>query len=149
MKGLNASEGAARREKDGRFSENNGIGKATRFRRGNAAALKYRAEYADEMLEYFASAEVVFPTFEEFASRLGVISDTLRNWRDAHPRFRDAYARCAELQKHRLIVGGLTESFNPHIVKFLAINNHGMKEKTEQDVHADGDFKVTVSFFEE
>ena len=45
----------------------------------------------------------------------------------------------------KLIVGGLTSAFNSQIVKFVAINNHGMKDKIEQEVKAEAAFEVNIN----
>ena len=139
------------RKPNGQFQKGNDIGAETRFKPGNSYVIKskYKDEYCDAMLSYFMNEDIVFPTFEDFASSIGVLAETLKNWTIAHPRFRDIHARCTEIQKHRLLIGGLTERFNPQIVKFLAINNHGMKEKIEQDFKGDVEFKVNISFFED
>lgn len=139
------------RKENGQFQKGNEIGKETRFKSGNAYVIKskYKDEYCDAMLAYFMNEEIVFPTFEDFASSIGVLAETLKNWCEYHPRFRDTHARCTEIQKHRLLVGGLTERFNAQIVKFLAINNHGMKEKIEQNFKGDAVLNVNISFFED
>lgn len=135
-------------KENGRFEKGNEIGKEKRFTEGNLISSKYNAEYCDEMLAYFMDENITFPTFEDYASRIGVIAETLKNWCEKHPRFRDIHARCTEIQKHRLLVGGLTEKFNAQIVKFLAINNHGMKEKIEQKIDSDNNTAITIEIKE-
>lgn len=136
-------------EIEGRFKKGNTIGYATRFQPGNDAASKYDDSFCEEMLNYFEDPKVVYPMFEGFATILGVMSGTLRRWADEHPRFADTYTRCLEIQKQRLLVGGLTEQYNSQIVKFIAVNCHGMKEKIEQEVKADASINVNISFFDE
>ena len=150
-KGENKKSFMKERKPNGQFQKGNDIGAETRFKPGNSYVIKskYKDEYCDAMLSYFMNEEIVFPTFEDFASSIGVLAETLKNWAKKHARFGDTHARCTEIQKHRLLVGGLTERFNPQIVKFLAINNHGMKEKIEQDFKGDVEFKVNISFFED
>ena len=137
------------KDNPGGFKKGNTIGFETRFQPGNIKASKYDESYCELMLNYFTDPDEVFPMFEGFANRLGVVSDTLREWRDTQPRFRDTYARCLDIQKQKLLVGGLTERFNAQIVKFMAINNHGMKEKIEQEFKGDATINVNISFFDE
>lgn len=118
---------------DGKFEKGNEIGKATRFQPHNTLASKYRAEYAEEMLRWFQDCGAVYPTFELFAESIGVTAETLTNWTEDHPRFRAVYARCKNIQKGKLISGGLAGLYNPQIVKFVAVNNHGMSEKVTND----------------
>lgn len=145
------------RDERGRFTKNHRIGEATRFEKENAAACKYHEEYADKLIEFFSQpntrteysetlngqGEVIkrvpvivaneYPTFEGFASELGVTTETLRNWRDISPRFNYSYARAKELQKAKLISNTLRGIYNPLFAKFEAINNHGMSDKTATD----------------
>ncbi len=97
------------------------------------------------MLRYFQSCQDFYPTFELFAETIGVTAETVRNWTESHPRFRDIYARCKNIQKGKLISGGLSGLFNPQIVKFVAVNNHGMKDKVETDVRGGEDFQVNIN----
>lgn len=102
------------------------------FAIGNRITAKYKNEYCEMMLLYFRN-EMIYPTFELFADSIGVTNDTLLNWREKYARFRVAYDRCKNIQKGRTISGGLTGKYNPQIVKFMAINNFGMAEKSEHD----------------
>lgn len=121
--------------KDGRFEKGNTIGKETRFKPDNTISSKYRPDYAAQMLEWFrARADGRdYPTFELFADSIDVTDDTLKNWCENHPRFRNAYTRCQNIQKGVLLRGGVLDVFNANIVKFVAENCHGMREKTETE----------------
>jgi hypothetical protein len=118
-------------KEDGYFKKGNEIGKATRFKSGNKISAKYDPDYCDQMLEYFR--EEVYPTVELFAETLGVVPSTLYNWCEKHPRFGDAFSRCMNIQKGKMIEGGMKGLFNPQIVKFVAVNCHGMSEKSVND----------------
>ena len=119
---------------DGRFKKGNIIGAATRFADGNKLSDKYKDEYCEKMLSYFRSDAEKYPTFELFADSIGVHADTLLNWQDTHPRFRAVYAHCKAIQKGKLIRGGVLGIFNPAVVKFVAENCHGMREKVDNKV---------------
>ena len=121
------------RDKNGRFTKGNTIGKETRFMEGNDLSLKYKDEMCDMMITYFQTSEE-FPTFEEFAGEiLGVDEQTLANWREAHARFRIAYDICLTIQKGKLKKGGVSGKYNAAFSKFIAVNCHGMTDKSESD----------------
>lgn len=153
-------------ENSGQFKKGNKIGEKTRFKKDNQAAVKYKGEYCEMIIDYFAKpafqvgkkrefdkygnvkseTDVVlaieYPTLEGFANDvLKVQSETLRAWCDKYPRFKDAYARARELQFRILATNALNGTYNPLFAKFLAMNTHGMKEKQETDTT----FKFEVS----
>ena len=119
---------------NGRFEKGNEIGSETRFAAGNSLSNKYREEYCAAMLAYFRS-EKGFPTFELFADSIGVHAHTLENWRGAHPRFGTVYDHCLSIQRGRLLRDGLAGKYNPTVMKFVAVNCHGMSDKSVNDAH--------------
>ncbi len=161
------------RDERGRFTKDHKIGETTRFEKENAAACKYKEEYADMIIDYFGQpstrveySEVLdkngnvkrrtpiivpneYPTFEAFAAKIGVITETLRNWCDQSPRFRHAYARAKEMQKGKLISNTLGGNYNPLFAKFEAINNHGMSDKTATDNTVSFNIKLSDEIDEE
>lgn len=116
-----------------------------KFKSGNSVASKYRTEFSDMMLEYFNRCGEDYPTFELFAESIGVTNDTLLNWREKYSRFRNAYARCKNIQKGKTISGAMVGKYNPQFAKFMAVNNFGMVEKSESD----SSVKFEISFPEE
>ena len=89
----------------GQFQQGNTVGKETRFKKNNGAAVKYKDEFCDLMELFFREQEskVIYekeyfkdgtlkkeipkmiipqkyPTFEAFAVSIGVTSRTLREW---------------------------------------------------------------------
>lgn len=145
------------RDERGRFTKGHKIAEETRFQDENAAACKYKEEYADMLIEFFnkpnttieyaetlnSKGEVIkrvpvvmpaeYPTFEAFAAKIGVTTDTLLNWCDQSHRFRHYYARAKEMQKAKLIANTLRGFYNPLFAKFEAVNNHDMSDKTNSD----------------
>ena len=117
------------RDDKGRFTK----GHSKRFEEGNDAASKYKDEYCERMLEWFASEERPFPQFIFFALEIGVDNTTLINWCKEHPRFQTYYEKCKQIQLGKLMEGAMFKQFDPSFSKFVAINCHGMKEKVEQD----------------
>lgn len=89
----------------GQFQQGNTIGKETRFKKNNGAAVKYKDEFCDLMEQFFREQDCKviyekeyfkdgtlkkeipkmiipqkYPTFEAFAVSIGVTSRTLREW---------------------------------------------------------------------
>jgi hypothetical protein len=130
------------------FKKGNTIGKETRFKEGHYPLnTVYKPEYVDLMYEFFTDEENRFPTLTGFAMKHNLEIRTLENWinnPDKYPQLSNLYKQCKEIQKERLLYGGLTSAFNPQIVKFVAINAHGMKDKIEQEVKADATFEVKI-----
>ena len=121
------------RDKNGRFTKGNTIGEATRFKEGHTESSKYRDEICEMMITYFKTSED-FPTFEEFAGEiLGVDEQTLANWQEAHAQFRIAHDICLTIQKGKLKKGGVSGKYNAAFSKFIAVNCHGMSDKSESD----------------
>ena len=114
------------------FKKGNEIGKETRFENGNDLSLKYKSEYGQLMLDYFRNFEG-YPTFELFADSINTTDMTLRNWCETYPDFAPIYAQCKEIQRGRLISGTMSNQYNANFAKFVAINCHGMSEKTTND----------------
>ena len=163
----------AGRDERGRFTKGNKLSEEYRFEKENAAACKYKEEYADQLLEYFGQSstrviyteiygkngEVVkripsvvpneYPTFEAFAAKLGVTRTTLLNWCKQSRRFDHCYARAKEMQKAKLITNTLGGMYNPLFAKFEAINNHGMSDKTASDNTVTFDIKLSDEIDEE
>lgn len=131
------------------FKKGNTIGMETRFKVGHPPLNSlYKPEYVDLMYEYFSDPDVIFPTVEGFGAKYKIHIKTLWNWiydTEKYPQLSNIYEHCKQIQKDKLIVGGLTSAFNSQIVKFVAINNHGMKDKIEQEVKADATFEVKIN----
>lgn len=126
--------------------------KRGRFSPGNAAASKYREEYADMLIEYFnrkpntlerklvrvgggveerpVYVPCEYPTLEGFAASIGVTTDTLRNWCDKYSRFRHNYMRARELQRAILTINAIMGLYPAGPAIFEAVNHHGMTYKS-------------------
>ena len=122
---------------------------------GNDYASKYKEEYCEEIISYFDKPPydvytdengreclrpTAYPTIEGFAASIGVTSDTIRNWAEAHECFRWSLERAHDLQKKILIINGLTGAYNANFAKFIASCTMGMHERTE----ADSTVKISV-----
>lgn len=161
------------RDERGRFTKDHKIGENTRFQKENAAACKYKEEYADDLIEFFSQpntrteyietfngkGDVIkrvpmiipteYPTFEAFAAKLGVRTSTLLYWCNISPRFSDCYSRAKELQKAKLLSNTMCGLYNPMFAKFEAINNHGMKDKIETDSNTSFTIELSSEIDEE
>lgn len=89
-----------------------------------------------EMLE--TKISVKLPTLDGFSLMLGINDDTLVEWRKQHKEFSAAVERISQFQKERLINKGLSGDYNPSIAKLILSANHGMAEKTQQDITTGG-----------
>lgn len=133
-----------------KFESGNTIGMDTRFKPGHQLSCKYKAVYTDSLLAYFVqqSATNALPTIEGWAIENKLKIRTVYDWiekPEKYPHFADAYAQAKAIQKNMLMQKGLTETYNASLVKFLLSNNHGMKEKVEQDVNAGGALQVNIN----
>lgn len=130
----------------------------TQFKPWNKMSSKFKPEYIDRMYEFFGrpattveeipifnkNGDVVrmekrivaaeFPTFEMFASEIGVTSLTLRRWAAENDRFNACYAWALERQKGILMINAIGDRYNANFAKFIAMNCHGMQEKVVNEV---------------
>lgn len=127
------------------FKEGNTIGSETRVKPGERLASVYCAKYPDSMLEYAMREDVIYPSLEGWCMSENVAIRTAYDWLESHPHFADAYSQLKYVQKQRLEERGLTNRYNPQIVKFLLENNHGMKEKKETEISGSS---VTINLHE-
>jgi DNA-binding IclR family transcriptional regulator len=94
---------------------------------------KYNAkmlERAQHYLHNFKEYGDVVPIIEGLALELGVTTDTLRNWSEAHPEFLDTFNAVKTSQARNLLNGGLNNTHNTAITK-LMLANHNYTEKQE------------------
>ena len=135
------------RDAKGLFAKGNTIGKAYEFKPGNTASKKYDPSMCERVLRYFTEHEG-YPTFEAFAAlELGINLHTVKAWADTYPEFRDAWEQAKQIQLAKLQEGTMLKRYDASFAKFLAINNHGMSEKSQIDIGNKDEegFKVTVT----
>lgn len=102
---------------------------------------------AESYIDLFANAnsgvlplEEVVPTIEGLAYYIKVGSKaTLYRWAEDHDEFRYALDDLKDLQGLLLQNKGLSGKTQPVITKLMLSANHGMKEKSEQDVTSGGE----------
>lgn len=109
------------------------------------APTKYDLKYCEEILKYFdckptieqicarkmAEGLIEFPTFEKFASIIGVHIDTMLEWCKVHEEFSEAYKVCKQMQKHFIIQMGLNGLYPAAAFCFVAKNCTDMRDKSE------------------
>ena len=151
------------RDERGRFTKGHKFSENQLFEKENAAACKYKPEYADMLIAYFnkpptrveyaekydkdgniiGRTPIVvpneYPMFENFAASIGVDTDTLRNWCEISHRFRYCYARAREMQHGIRTVNAMMGLYNSGYAKFETINNYeNIKDRQELDVNLSG-----------
>jgi len=87
---------------------------------------------------YKNKLKVDLPTVEGFAVYIRVSKSTVYEWRAKYKEFSDALERISIEQQKRLLNNGLSGDYNPTIAKLVLSANHGMNEKTEQDLNVKG-----------
>ncbi len=132
------------RKNNGQFESGTTIGSETRFAKFNKTATKYKAKYADMLLQFFNDT-VEYPTFEDFAGTIGVSTETLRNWCKNNARFSACYERAKEIQRARLVRGALSGRYDSSFAKFFAQNCLDMVKKTEEEQEEKKPFDVNIN----
>jgi len=134
-------------------------GKPAKDKHPGGAPTKYLPEYCQQMVEYFDATPTLeqviakkttnglieFPTFERFASKVGVTMNTIYNWCKEYPEFLLAYEKSKQMQKSFLMQAGLNELYNAGFAKFVAINCTDMRDKTETELSGEISTRVTIT----
>lgn len=129
---------------------------------------KYKKEYCQQIVDYFTKEPqevttkkeyynngelksetpiimpVQFPTFQGFASEIGVNVDTLHEWKAKHKEFSEAYTRAQELQEKIWLVNAMSGQYNAQFAQFFGKNCLGYKDKTELEHSQDKPFEVNI-----
>lgn len=159
-----------RKSNSGQFKKGNPVGSETRFAKENKAADKYDEKYCNMLLEYFTVPEPTiiyeefydkdgnvarktpkmilppkYPTFELFAAKIGVVTNTLTNWRAKYPRFENAYARAKEIQLGIAKLNGVTKQYDSNFTKFILVNDHDMVDKSALEQTQEKPFEVNIN----
>lgn len=77
--------------------------------------------------------KVDIPTIEGLCIILMVSHDTIAEWVKKYNEFSDAITKLKEVQKRRLLEGGLSGEYQQSIAKLILANNHGMSDKVDQN----------------
>lgn len=96
--------------------------------------LAQRVVNGEDEVATFKTRGPKLPTFERFAIKLGVNTDTLHQWKKRFPDFNEAYKWCKDFQKDFITWQGLNGNYNTTWSIFFAKCNLGMNDKAaEQD----------------
>lgn len=77
------------------------------------------------------------PELVKWANKIGVTTQTIRNWRLAYPRFDAACEECMEIQAALLRDGGLSEVYASKMVTFLLETVHAHRAEDEEEIESD------------
>jgi hypothetical protein len=92
----------------------------------------YHPKLCKQIILYFQKvAKTDYPCFEGFCVENHNTVSTLWEWEKKYPDFSKAVDECRALQKTMLIQKSLKEEYSSSFAKFIAINCHGMIEKSE------------------
>ena len=97
------------------------------------------------LIEWMRQPENIF--VNRFASNRGYHSSRFNDWSKSNKDFALIYARAKELQELKLAEGGLHGKYKEQITKFVLVNHHNYREKTEQAIQQETTFTVkTVNY---
>ncbi len=135
------------------------IGNQNSVGNNGGAPSKYKPEYCDAIVEFFDIEPYIeieasngrvdrlpnkLPTFERFASDIGVVVQTLHNWCSEYPEFLEAHNKASQLQKEILVQNGLIGGYQSNFAIFVANNFTDMQTKQQVDnISSDGSMKPT------
>lgn len=121
---------------------------------------KYKPEYCDDMISFFnrlpyETVETVekvdeegnevtiremkvndLPFFFEYAMKIGVDEDTLRNWGDKYPEFLGAYKKCKALQERMVKTNALKGFYKGSFAWRLGKNIFGWRDQVDVAMEA-------------
>jgi len=96
-------------------------------------------KFSGEKSESFEQKlRVKLPTIEGFARFIDVNKSSLYEWESKEPEFSNALEKIRIEQQERLLNSGLSGAYNSTIAKLILSSNHGMREKSEQDITSGG-----------
>jgi hypothetical protein len=81
----------------------------------------------EKSTSYEYRTKVKIPTIEGLANVLEIHKDTIYEWEKIYPEFSDVIIKLRQEQANRLILGGLSGTYNPIISKVL-LTKHGYRE---------------------
>jgi hypothetical protein len=97
---------------------------------------KYNAGMIQKMEDFVLSMarEQTIPTIPGFAYSVGVCEDTIHEWKSKHKKFSESIKKLLAVQCTMLQTLGLSQVYSAPMSIFLLKNNHGFKDRTEQEV---------------
>ena len=139
------------------------------MRQSKGRPTNYKEEYCNQIIDYFSrepqqilykktyysdgtlkSEEPIIlpapiPTFQEFAERIGVHTDTLVEWTKVHESFAQAYERARQSQEKIWMVNGMSGLYNSQFVQFFGKNCLGYKDRQEIKANLEGAVNIETA----
>jgi hypothetical protein len=84
------------------------------------------------------------PEYVKWANKIGITTQTIRDWRRKYEKFDEACKECEEIQRALLEDGGLAEIYASKTVTFLLETVHGMRAEDEDDADESGGLQVVI-----
>ena len=84
------------------------------------------------------------PEFVKWANKIGITTQTIRDWRRKYEKFDKACKECEEIQRALLKDGGLAEIYASKTVTFLLETVHGMRAEEDEDADESGGLQVII-----
>jgi hypothetical protein len=108
----------------------------------NKPAFEDRHIYNNQGEKVMATVATPYLSLASFAVYIGVTTETIRKWATEtldngqlrYPEFSSTYHHVKQIQASNLVQNGATGAYKENFAKFLAINNHGYKERIIQDI---------------
>ena len=118
---------------------------------------KYKPEYCEEITKFFDVPAYFreegkltpndLPFFEQFARKLDICVDTLKEWRDKYPDFSSAYKKAKEKQEENWKVCSLLGLYSPAFTIFFGKNVFHWKDRHDHNVS--GNLNIIIQQFSE
>lgn len=95
--------------------------------------------YKDEETRYYKGEPYTvartlvsdLPTFESFASSIGVTMSTMWEWKQVHEEFSNAYQRAQQLQEQMIVGNSITGRYAGSFAQFYLKNKYAYVDKQE------------------
>ncbi|MDQ0825411.1 hypothetical protein QFZ60_001584 [Arthrobacter sp. B2I5] len=78
------------------------------------------------------------PTFERFASSIGVTMSTMWEWKQSHEEFSNAYSQAQQLQEQMIVGNAMAGRYVGSFAQFYLKNKHQYVEQSQIDHTTDG-----------
>lgn len=100
----------------------------------------YREDYPEKAIAYGAGSAT------DLAIHFNVTRETIWGWSKEYPDFFNALQKCLSLREQNIIAGALSNQYNAGFAKFLLSAQHGIVEKTEQDINLKAKIELVPEF---
>ena len=106
--------------------------------------LEYTDEFirneADELLKWIKQDGNIFMI--KFAALRDYSPQRHNEWCKSNSYFSEIYSRAKRIQEYKLLEGGILGHHKEQMSKFVLVNHHDYKEKSEQHVKSEGTLTI-------